>query len=126
MQIVNTAARSDAAAAAMIEGFIMRFICRRWKAIGQSLSTALNQRRAIKAARLINLAFRVRILMGNNARIGSRPAINSVFKYAASLEALKRDEKLRNEFKGVGVKGGRGGGKRRLPAKGVPQTSFVP
>lgn len=51
-------------AVAMIEGFIMRFICRPRKPIGRSLSTALYQRRAIKAERLINLASRVRILMG--------------------------------------------------------------
>lgn len=56
--------REKRRAAAMIEGFIMRFICRPRKPIGRSLSTALYQRRAIKAERLINLASRVRILMG--------------------------------------------------------------
>lgn len=62
------------------------------------LSTALNQRRAIKAERLINLASSVRILMSETrARELSRPVINFGFKYGA-LGARKRDEKLQNEF----------------------------
>lgn len=43
--------------------------------------------------------------------MSSRPTINSRFKYDM-LEALRRDEKLQNEFKGT--EGG-GGGKRGLP-----------
>lgn len=49
-------AERETTTVAMIEGFIMRFICRPRKPIGRSLSTALHQRRAIKAERLINLA----------------------------------------------------------------------
>jgi hypothetical protein len=49
-------AKRETTAAAMIESFIMRFICRSRKSIGRSLSTVLNQGRAIKAERLINLA----------------------------------------------------------------------
>lgn len=95
-------AERETTAAAMIEGFIMRFICRPRKPIGRSLSTALYQRRAIKAERLINLASRVRILMSKTCAWGSRPAINYGFKYGAP-EALKRDEKLQNKFKGEEV-----------------------
>lgn len=61
--------RETAAVAGVIEGFIIRFICRWRKSIGRSLSIRwINQRKAIKAERLINLVFGVHE-MSRNTRV---------------------------------------------------------